>query len=218
MGVEVTTNTSDALGITRYFSFSTTGLYTFPKTISPHCCFLGEFGCSTGASDTTSSTSGAYLVIFIEKCHERTLKTSRWEIAIAALRSGIIICPATTLLVAKDIEYRCQETRATVFVGDSISVQKFQRVKSKCPSIKNVIQFDESTSHTENSVTDLNAGLKHIPENVRFEGPKTLSRDPALIFFTSGTSGPPKMVLHNHISYPLGLICAVALSSSRLAN
>ena len=48
----------------------------------------------------------------------------RWEIAVAALRIGVVICPATTLLVGKDIEFQCQETRAKVFIGNSVSVEK----------------------------------------------------------------------------------------------
>src|SRR5438270_10303525 len=37
-----------------------------------------------------------------------------------------------------------------------------------------------------------------------FTGPKTRSDEPCLVYFTSGTVGYPKMVLHTHASYPIG--------------
>ncbi len=37
-----------------------------------------------------------------------------------------------------------------------------------------------------------------------YTGPKTSSDDPCLVYFTSGTVGYPKMVLHTHTSYPIG--------------
>jgi medium-chain acyl-CoA synthetase len=109
--------------------------------------------------------------------------------------------------VDKDIEFRCTETGATAFVGDSASVQKFQRVWKNCPTVKNVIQVDEDTrvSETETSIIDFESALQDIDANAIYRGPNVTSSDPALIYFTSGTTGPPKMVQHSHISYPLGL-------------
>ncbi|TKA71508.1 hypothetical protein B0A55_06476 [Friedmanniomyces simplex] len=56
-----------------------------------------------------------------------------WAIATATVRCGVVVCPATTLLVDKDIEYRCNRSGAAVFIGDSVSVAKvlkhFYRLK-----------------------------------------------------------------------------------------
>lgn len=124
----------------------------------------------------------------------------RWELATAALRSGIVICPATTLLVDDDIKYRAQRSGATVFVGDSASVQKFLRVRKDCPQVKFVIQVDGSR---EAGIIDLAKEVFSIPKNAIFQGSKPRTNGPAIIYFTSGTTGYPKMVQHNHISYPL---------------
>lgn len=126
----------------------------------------------------------------------------RWEIAVAAIRSGIVICPATTLLVEKDIEFRCLQTSATVFIGDSTSVNKFLKVQENCPEIKHVIQVD--TKIPSSPTIDFFAVLSKIPEDTVYENSNIAPSDPSLIYFTSGTSGPPKMVQHNQISYPLG--------------
>lgn len=125
-----------------------------------------------------------------------------WSIATACLRSGIILCPCTTLLVDKDIEYRLQISSATCFIGDATSVSKVLKVRESCPALKTIIQIGGKIP--DSGVTDFHELLDTIPENIHFETPSTLTTDsPALTFFTSGTTGPPKMVLHNQISYPL---------------
>lgn len=124
----------------------------------------------------------------------------RWELAVAALRSGVVICPATTLLVEDDIKYRAQRSGATIFVGDSASVQKFLRIKQHCPLVKFVIQVDGSR---EAGVIDLAREVSTVPEDAVFQGSKARTKGSAIIYFTSGTTGYPKMVQHNHISYPL---------------
>ena len=132
---------------------------------------------------------------------DQTDAQCRWEFATAALRSGVIICPCTTLLVDKDIEYRVQVSGAAAFVGDQTSVRKVLKVKSKCPTLKTVLQIG-GTAPKE--TIDFRSALKRVANDTVFEPLDLKPKDPSLIFFTSGTTGPPKMVLHNQISYPLG--------------
>jgi acyl-coenzyme A synthetase/AMP-(fatty) acid ligase len=133
-----------------------------------------------------------------------------WEIATACLRSGLVLCPCTTLLVAKDIEYRLQISHAAVFIGDEVSVRKCLQVrrKGKCPALRCVIQIGgsmpESVQGEGEGVVDFHDALSKIPGDAHFPVSDTLTpTSPALTFFTSGTTGPPKMVLHTQISYPL---------------
>lgn len=126
-----------------------------------------------------------------------------WEIATACLRSGIVLCPATTLLVDKDIEYRANRSKASIFIGDNANVQKLLRVRSNCPSIKHILQLDGSPSSGVSSLPDL---LSSIPADARYSGAQLDISSPSVIYFTSGTTGYPKMVQHNQISYPLGHI------------
>lgn len=123
-----------------------------------------------------------------------------WEIATAGIRAGIVICPATTLLVDKDIEYRANRSGASVFLGDTVAVQKMLRVRKNCPSIKHVFQLDGKAPE---GVVLLSEALKSIPQDAKYSGPMPAIKDPSMIYFTSGTTGPPKMVQHNQISYPL---------------
>lgn len=124
-----------------------------------------------------------------------------WEVATAALRAGIIIAPATTLLTADDIAYRCQVSRARAFVGDAVSVAKALSVQQQCPTLQTILQADGPIN---NSAIDLYARLANVSESAIHASVKQPWNTPSIFYFTSGTSGPPKMVQHNQISYPLG--------------
>lgn len=126
-----------------------------------------------------------------------------WELATACLRSGIVLCPCTTLLVEKDIEYRLDVSGASAYVGDAVSVAKCMKVRSRggSPGLKHVLQVD---GQAPEGVESFNTLLDKVPRDAKFEVPKHMTASsPALCFFTSGTTGPPKIVLHTQISYPL---------------
>jgi medium-chain acyl-CoA synthetase len=120
---------------------------------------------------------------------------------VAAIRADVILCPATTLLVDNDIQFRCQKTKATTFVGDATSIEKMLKVRSQCPALRTVIQVGGSGG---GGVVEYSSAMANIPNEVVFPPRPRNWNTPALIYFTSGTAGPPKMVLHNQISYPLG--------------
>jgi acyl-coenzyme A synthetase/AMP-(fatty) acid ligase len=121
-----------------------------------------------------------------------------FEALTACIRMGAIPAPGTTQLSAKDLAYRANTAEAVCIITNHEIGEKFDRVADGCPSVKTRIIISEPRDgwlfyDTEMAVAP-----------AKFDGVKTKSDDPCLIYFTSGTVGNPKMALHTHASYPIG--------------
>ena len=123
----------------------------------------------------------------------------QWYVAMLGLmKVGAVPMPATTLCTTGDIEYRVNEAEATLAITDSENSDKVAEAAGNCPSLEHLllvgderkgwISYDEQMGQASTAL-----------ENVE----PTRSDDPLLIYFTSGTVGYPKMVLHTHASYGL---------------
>jgi len=113
-----------------------------------------------------------------------------WSICTATVRCGVVVCPATALLVDKDIEYRCNRSGSTVFIGDSVSVAKLLKVRERCPTLKHVLQL--GPGQVPNGVQSFEALLESVLEDARYTRPRPDVKDRSMIYFTSGTTGSPK--------------------------
>lgn len=126
-----------------------------------------------------------------------------WFAITALHKLGAVAIPATHLLTDEDIIYRCQSAsiRAIVAVGDDVVLDHIQKAAPDCPSVKNYISIGPKVPE---GWCDFNAGIESAPPFVRLEVVNELG-DISLMYFTSGTSGEPKMVAHD-FRYPLGHI------------
>ena len=126
-----------------------------------------------------------------------------WFAITALHKLGAVAIPATHLLTDEDIVYRCQSAsiRAIVAVGDDVVLDHIQKAAPDCPSVKNYISIGPKVPE---GWCDFNAGIERAPPFVR---PEVVNEpgDISLMYFTSGTSGEPKMVAHD-FRYPLGHI------------
>lgn len=122
-----------------------------------------------------------------------------WESLLAMIRASIIALPATTQLTAKDIIYRAQTAQVRAILTDKENYTKFETVRNVCPDVQFFILADgEAPGWISYADLIADASQEFIPTR------RNHKDDGMLIYFTSGTTGFAKMVLHTHCSYPLG--------------
>ena len=124
-----------------------------------------------------------------------------WYVSLIGMfKLGVIPMPGTVLLTPKDVEYRINRAKACMVLTDKDHAEDVESVKSKCPSLKHLMIIGDKRNGWINFKEEMNKASHELSQS---DVGKTKSSDPMLIYFTSGTTGHPKMVLHTH-SYPLG--------------
>lgn len=115
-----------------------------------------------------------------------------WEILTACLRMGAVCSPGTTQLSPKDIAYRMNAAEAVCFVTDTANAPKLDEVAGECATMKARILVDGERDGwlSYDAIVDAAAG--------EYETADTAFDEDALCYFTSGTTGYPKMTIHGH--------------------
>ncbi len=123
-----------------------------------------------------------------------------YVVLIGMFKLGVIPMPGTVLLTSKDIKYRINRAEAAMVITDVNHIGRVERVAGECPSLKHRMAIDSPVLEWLYYGDEMEKAVDEL-DRERIE--PTRSEDPMLLYFTSGTTGQPKMVLHTH-SYALG--------------
>ncbi|GHV82170.1 acetyl-CoA synthetase [Spirochaetia bacterium] len=129
-----------------------------------------------------------------------------WILMTALMKIGAVCIPGTYQLTKKDILYRCNiaEVKMLISVDDKELLDNIRGSLAECKSVRKVAIVGDTIPA---GFLDMRRTIEEADEKfVRPAGAAaTQVQEPMLIYFSSGTTGMPKMVLHNH-TLPLGHI------------
>jgi acetyl-CoA synthetase len=120
-----------------------------------------------------------------------------WETMLAAIKLGVVVIPATTLLTPDELQDRLDRGRARAVVATQDQVAKFTNLRAD-----NLVRIAVGASAKQEGWLPFETATE-FPEVFTPDGP-TNADDPMLLYFTSGTTAKPKLVRHSQRSYPVG--------------
>ena len=117
-----------------------------------------------------------------------------WEVMLAALKLGAVVIPSATLLTHDDLKDRLVRGQARHVIANAAFTGSF----AELPGEYSRIVVDKPVNGWISYWDAYREDDTYVPDAA------TKPTDPALLYFTSGTTAEPKLVLHTHQSYPVG--------------
>ena len=126
-----------------------------------------------------------------------------YELILGIMKAGGAIIPAATSLPPKDIADRIERGNVKFAIAHSAYIEKFEKTGSVLDQLKaRIVVGDSEECKEEKCWVNFNESEKYPKD---YSPPfLTFSTDELFLFFTSGTTSKPKLVIHTHASYPVG--------------
>ncbi|MEJ1273908.1 acyl-CoA synthetase medium-chain family member 5 [Cricetulus griseus] len=126
-----------------------------------------------------------------------------WLISVACIRTGVVMIPGVSQLTSKDLKYRLLASRAKSIITSDALAPKVDAISADCPSLQTKLLVSDTSRPGWINFRELLREASAEHNCVR-----TKSQDSLAIYFTSGTTGAPKMVEHSQCSYGLGFVAS----------
>lgn len=135
-----------------------------------------------------------------------TMLNRRYEyylVNVACCKLGVVLIPATYLLTVKDIAYRCNnaDVKALFAINEDEVIDYINEAEPKCATLRYKFTIGEREGYLDMD-TEM---MKYSDVLELTEEERPALHDTMMVYFTSGTTGQPKMVMHD-FKYPLGHI------------
>jgi len=127
-----------------------------------------------------------------------------WTSYLTAIKGGFILIPAASILNTEDIIYRFRKASPKVVITDKENLDKVEQALLQVNQTIKVKMLLDVEHEGWSSFEQINN------EHSEAVAADTNKNDDLFWFFTSGTTGMPKVVAHTHASYPLGHLTTAA--------
>jgi acetyl-CoA synthetase len=117
-----------------------------------------------------------------------------WEVMLAGIKLGAVLVPTTMLIAGDDLADRLERGAVKHVIAQSSEARKFDTL----PGSFTRIAVGAAVAGWHDYAASNDVVSVFVPEG------ETMATDPLLLYFTSGTTARPKLVLHTHQSYPVG--------------
>jgi acyl-coenzyme A synthetase/AMP-(fatty) acid ligase len=129
---------------------------------------------------------------------QMALQPINWMAILATIKGGYRMIPAATILGVQDIIYRFSTLMPEVVIADTdnaAKIEEAEQISGTTVKIKIIAEGKRAGWYDWDHI---------LAEADDAEAALTGAGDPLFLFFTSGTTGMPKVVIHTHLSYPFG--------------
>lgn len=140
------------------------------------------------------------------------LVPANWLSFITTIKGGFILMPTATNLSARDLLYRFESLFPEIVISDKAGALKLDEAEEQFGRKMKLKILTEGNRDGWVSLAEA------ANESTSAEAAHTRADDPFLYFFTSGTTGLPKVVVHTHFTYPFGHLTTAAWVGCRYGD